>query len=74
MDQRMENCPSCNGPRRMGLSLGWVPTSSTEASEFSLLYHFHCTSCNAYVRTRTMEFEDFILPPIVPEILLSAYI
>ena len=62
MLERMEFCPKCNGIRKMSLTLGLMPTNSQQGPDGSLLYHCHCTSCNSYVGSKTMDSAEIFVP------------
>jgi hypothetical protein len=73
MLERMEFCPKCNGIRKMSLTLGMMPVGSEDGPEVTLLYHYHCTSCNAYVGSKTMEGAEILLPEEIAASALPAY-
>lgn len=60
MNKPIELCPNCNGKRELDLSLGLITYNNLEGTEDILLYHYHCDSCNSYVRSTTMNHEDYI--------------
>jgi hypothetical protein len=65
MVERMEFCPKCNGNRRMVVSLGLMPIDICEGLEDILLFHYHCASCNSYVRSIGMDHEDYLVPDVL---------
>ena len=73
MIERMEFCPKCNGIRKMSVTLGMMPVESEKGPEEILLYHYHCTSCNAYVGSKTMESAEIFVPEEIAASALHAY-
>lgn len=62
MNKPIEFCPNCNGKREMDLTLGLMTHNNLEGDEDILLYHYHCASCNSYVRSTTKNHEEYISP------------
>ncbi len=60
MNKPIEFCPNCNGKREIDLSLGMVTYNNLEGTEDILLYHYHCASCNSYVRSTTINYDEYI--------------
>lgn len=74
MFERMVFCPTCNGNRRMVISLGLNPSELRDGSQDSLLFHSHCASCNSYVQSIQLEEESDSIPDmigvsVVPELI-----
>lgn len=74
MLERMEFCPKCKGIRKMSLTLGLVPINSPQGPDVSLLYHYHCTSCNSYVGSKTMDRAEIFVPEEVSATALHAMV
>lgn len=70
MNKLIEYCPNCNAKREMDFSLGLVAANNRVAAEEMLLYHLHCAACNTYIRSTTMEYEDYIQPVELPLLAL----
>lgn len=62
MNRPIELCPNCNGRRELDLSLGLITHENIEGVEDILVYHYHCASCNSYVRSTTMDHEGYTSP------------
>jgi hypothetical protein len=62
MHKQIEFCPNCNSRQEMDQTLGLMSFNSQEGVVDILLYNYHCASCNTYVRSTTMNHEQFIKP------------
>ena len=60
MYKPMEYCPNCASTRELDQSLGMVACNSF--GEEILIYHYHCASCNSYVRSTTLDYQEVIVP------------
>ena len=60
MSKPIEFCPNCNCKRELDRSLGLVSANASETDGYTLLYHFHCAACNSYVRSTTLDYQEFI--------------
>jgi hypothetical protein len=73
MIERMEFCPKCNGNRRMVVSLGLMSVDTCEGRELTLLFHYHCASCNSYVRSNTDQ-EETLVPGMMAVFSMPVYV
>ncbi len=62
MNRPIEYCPNCKARQRMDLSLGMMPFHSKDGIKEIFLYHYHCSVCNSYVRSTSMDHVEFIPP------------
>ncbi len=60
MYKQIAYCPNCNVKRELDISLGMVTYNNIEGTHDILLYHYHCASCNSYVRSTTMNHDEYI--------------
>ena len=74
MNKLIEFCPNCNGGREFDLSLGLITFNNPEENEDILLYHYHCASCNTYLRTTTVDYEEYIKPNEFAVVSVPEYI
>lgn len=62
MHRLIEFCPKCNARQGMDLSLGMIPFHGAGGIKEIFLYHYHCSVCNSYVRSTSIDYTDFIPP------------
>jgi hypothetical protein len=62
MYKSIEFCPSCNCNRELDISLGRITINDTEGAGHTFLYHYHCASCNSYVRSTTLDYQEYVYP------------
>ena len=74
MNKPIEYCANCNGKRELDLSLGLVACNNLEGTEDILLYHYHCASCNSYVRSTTMSHDEYISSDEIMVLSIPEYI
>lgn len=60
MNKPIAYCPNCNAKRELDISLGLATYNNIEGTQDILLYHYHCASCNSYVRSTTMNHDEYI--------------
>jgi hypothetical protein len=58
MHRPIEFCPNCSSLRKLDLSLGMMTINTPDGKEDVLLFHYHCASCNAYVRSTTLDHKE----------------
>lgn len=59
MDSQLEFCPKCQGSCMTILSIGLRKTVRQDGSEGEvIIFHLHCFSCNAYIRSYPMVAES----------------
>lgn len=59
MDSPLEFCPKCRGYCSPVLSLGLRRTTRQDGHEdIDIIFHLHCRSCNAYIRSYPMVAES----------------
>jgi hypothetical protein len=74
MNKPIEYCPNCSCKRELDLSLGLVAANEPDCSEGILLYHYHCAACNTYIRSTTLDYEEYIRPHEVSILSLPVYV
>ncbi len=74
MNKPIDFCPSCKSKRELDLSLGLVTFNNPEGTDDILLYHYHCASCNAYVRSTTLNHEEYSSPGEFVVVSISEYL
>ena len=62
MYRQIEYCPHCNTYKKLDRSLGLITFNGPDGIEEILVYQYHCSSCNSYVRSTTMNHEEYIRP------------
>lgn len=60
MHRLIEFCPKCNARQGMDISLGMIPFQGPGGIKEIFLYHYHCSVCNSYVRSTSMDHVEFI--------------
>jgi len=60
MSKPIEFCPHCNSRQGMDRTLGLITVNNHEGVGDILLYNYHCASCNTYIRSTTINYEEFI--------------
>jgi hypothetical protein len=48
--------------KELDLSLAMLTINGPKGKEEVLLYQYHCASCNSYVRSTTLDHQEFISP------------
>ena len=71
MNKPLEYCPSCGSRRELDQSLGLL--ASTHSGEEILIYHYHCASCNTYVHSTTLDYQEITTPTQAEVISIPAY-
>jgi hypothetical protein len=74
MHKPIEFCTNCNANQEMDLSLSLMTLNNPDGIEEFLLYHYHCSSCNSYVRTTTLDHEEYIRPEEFVMLSIPVYI
>jgi hypothetical protein len=74
MDKPIEFCPNCKSRKELDPSLGLIIFENLDGVIEILLYHFHCASCNSYVRSTTLDHEEYIRPHELSVLSLPVYI
>jgi hypothetical protein len=72
MPKPLEYCPNCASMRKMVQSLGMLEGNSP--GEEILIYHYHCASCNSYVRSTTLDYREINLHIEVATISIPEYV
>jgi hypothetical protein len=72
MPKPLEYCPNCASMREMVQSLGML--ADNRPGEESFIFHFHCASCNSYVRSTTLDYQEIIFPIEVAVISVPEYV
>ena len=73
MDKPIDFCPNCGSRKALDLSLGLITNYHPDGVEDILLYHFHCASCNSYVRSTTLDHHAYIRPSEIPVYSIPEY-
>jgi hypothetical protein len=72
MPKPLEYCPNCASTRELDQSLGMLASNSS--GEVILIYHYHCASCNSYVHSTTLDYQEIIIPTQVAVISMPEYV
>jgi len=72
MPKPLEYCPNCASKRELQQSLGML--ASNCPGDEKLIYHYHCTSCNSYVHSTTLDYQEIIFPTQVATISIPEYV
>ena len=62
MHKPIEFCPKCNSRQGMDQTLGLMTFNNHEGLGENLFYNYHCASCNTYVKSTTINHEEFSVP------------
>ena len=73
MHSLIEFCPHCDCRRELDVSLGLAAVNSPNGIEEVLLYHYYCASCNTYVRSTTLDNQEYISPKEAALFPISEY-
>jgi len=60
MRRPIEFCPHCDCGRELDVSLGIAAVNTPDGIEEVLLYHYYCASCNSYLRSTTLDDQEYI--------------
>ena len=60
MYKPLEYCPSCASRRELDQSLGLL--ASSHPGKEILIYQYHCATCNAYVHSTTLDYQEITTP------------
>jgi hypothetical protein len=60
MYKPLEYCPNCASVKELDQSLGMMACNNP--GEEILIYHYHCASCNSYVHSTTLDYQEVIVP------------
>lgn len=62
MHRPLDYCPHCGCLRDLDLSLGMMTVDTQAGKADVLLYQYHCASCNAFVRSTTLDNQEVSSP------------
>jgi hypothetical protein len=68
MPKPIELCPNCASMRELDLSLGMMTINGPNGIEEVFLFQYHCTKCNTYVRSTTLDHQEIISPTAYKEV------
>jgi rRNA maturation endonuclease Nob1 len=71
MNKPLEYCPSCGSRRELDQSLGMMAID--QPGEEILIYQYHCASCNSYVHSTTLDYQEIVSPYEVAVISIPTY-
>ncbi len=69
MFKQVEFCPQCKCFQSMHPSLGLMAVNTPKGMKDVLLYHYHCETCNKYLRSTTLDHKDITVSPSLQESL-----